>query len=115
MSKTYRCDCGDWSGEPCQWTGEADDMVIVEWMANEHRASHAAAGNSGSFPDNGSRRIVVERSCAELMIDTDGEWVRIVGEANATPPLSPDTRDVAYETLPDGSSPIRLSRNIRCF
>ena len=80
MSKTYRCGCGDWSGEPCQWTGEAEDMVIVEWMPNEHRASHAAAGNSGFFPDNGASRAAVERSCAELMVEADGDWARIVSE-----------------------------------
>lgn len=80
MSKTFRCDCGDWSGEPCQWTGEAEDMVIVEWMPNEHRASHTAAGNSGSFPDNGASRAAVERSCADLMVETDGEWARIITE-----------------------------------
>lgn len=80
MSNNFQCQCGNWSGEPCQWTGEAEDMVIVEWMPHEHRASHAAAGNSGSFPDNGAQRIAVERSCAELMIDTDGEWARIITE-----------------------------------
>ena len=80
MNKTYQCQCGDWGGEPCVWRGPASDMVIVEWMPDEHRASHAAAGNSGSFPANGSQRIAVERSCAEMMIDTDGEWARIVSE-----------------------------------
>jgi hypothetical protein len=74
-----RCECGDWSGEPCQWTGPAADMVIVEWMPEEHRSSHAAVGNSGSYPANGARRSAVERSCADLMIETDGEWSRIVG------------------------------------
>ena len=80
MSKTYRCDCGDWSGEPCQWTGEAEAMVVVEWMPNEHRASHTAAGNSGSFPDNGAMRTAVERSCADLMVETDGDWAKIITE-----------------------------------
>ena len=80
MDKTYQCGCGEWSGEPCQWTGPAADMVLVEWMPDEHRASHAAAGNSGSYPDNGASRAAVERSCADLMVETDGEWVRIISE-----------------------------------
>ena len=80
MSQTYKCDCGEWSGEGCQWTGEAGDMVIVEWMPDEHRASHSAAGNSGCFPDNGASRAAVGRSCADLMVETDGEWVRVITE-----------------------------------
>lgn len=83
MSKTYRCDCGDWSGEPCQWTGEAGDMVVVQWMPEHLRASHAAAGNNGNFPVNGARRTAVERSCADLMVETDGEWVLVIAEDTA--------------------------------
>jgi hypothetical protein len=54
-------------------------MVTVEWMPEHLRASHEAAGNSGRYPANGARRIAVSRSCANAMIEHDGEWVRIVG------------------------------------
>lgn len=91
---TYRCDCGDWSGEPCHWTGEAADMAIVEWMPDESRASHAAAANSGSYPANGARRAAVERSCADLMVETDGEWVRIItGDAAAIAAIATEAAD----------------------
>ena len=80
-----RCQCGEWSGEPCQWTGHASDMVVVEWMPRCRRASHEAAGNAGAWPTNGSVRIAVEESCAEAMIAHDGEWCRVVSydEADA--------------------------------
>ena len=73
MNKTYQCQCGDWGGEPCVWRGPASDMVIVEWMPDEHRASHTAAGNSGSFPDNGSQRIVGEDAAAVEATATESE------------------------------------------
>lgn len=76
---THQCQCGEWSGDPCQWSGPASGMVTVEWMPEHLRASHEAAGNSGRYPANGARRIAVSRSCANAMIEHDGEWVRIVG------------------------------------
>ena len=71
------CACGEWSGERCQWAGPQDETVLVEWMPEHLRASHEAAGNRGAYPGNGSTRIRVERSCAERMIECDGEWCEI--------------------------------------
>lgn len=68
------CECGEWSGGTCEWSGSTDDAVIVEWMPEHYRASHRAAGNRGTYPANGARRICVSRECADLMIETDGEW-----------------------------------------
>ncbi len=69
------CECGEWSGEACAWSGPKGETVLVEFMPEQHRASHRAAGNRGSYPHNGSIRIRVERSCADRMVETDGEWV----------------------------------------
>jgi len=99
MDKTYRCDCGEWSGEPCQWSGPAADMVLVEWMPEEHRASHTAAGNSGSYPHNGAQRAAVERSCGQRMVETDGGWARIVSD---------DAEPAATEVDGDADSPHTL-------
>ena len=83
-----RCECGQVTGEPCQWTGPIAETVIVEYMPEYLRSSHLAAGdNSGSYPHNGAQRIRVEQSCADRLthvwIDGDqtdqlDEWVRIV-------------------------------------
>lgn len=73
-----RCECGEWSGEACLWSGPASDTVLVEYMPAQHRASHDAAGNCGAWPYNGASRIRVERSCADLMVEHDGEWVAIL-------------------------------------
>ena len=72
------CECGEWSGERCQWTGAKSETILVEWMPQQHRSSHAAAGGCGAYPHNGSVRSRVHRDCAELMIETDGDWCRII-------------------------------------
>ena len=77
--RTVRCECGQWTGERCQWVGSPDDTVIVEFMPDHLRASHAAAGNAGRYPYNGAVRIRCERSCADLIVEADPDWARIVG------------------------------------
>lgn len=72
------CQCGEWSGEQCAGTAPAGNRVRVEFMPDEHRSSHDAAGNCGSYPDNGSQRVWVSPECAALMIQFDGEWCEIV-------------------------------------
>ena len=81
---TYRCGCGEWTGERCCWTGPLSEMVVVEYMPECLRESHRAAGNSGCYPRNGSRRVAVERSCADLLMQYEGEeeWSSIT---NADP------------------------------
>lgn len=74
MSAVVRCACGEWSGEACAWTGPQADTVLVEWMPEEHRSSHSAAGNRGSYPHNGAQRIRVARECAKMMLVHDGAW-----------------------------------------
>lgn len=73
------CECGEWSGERCQWSGPSAQMVAVEYMPEQHRASHEAAGNRGSYPRNGARRLRVSATCAALMIKHDGDWCEIIG------------------------------------
>src|SRR5690606_28631655 len=43
-ARTARCECGQYTGERCLWTGSPDDTVIVEYMPMYLRASHEAAG-----------------------------------------------------------------------
>lgn len=75
--ETVRCACGEWSGHRCSWVGDRSETVIVEFMPEQYRSSHAAAGNRGLYPASGARRIRVERSCADSMIEQDGEWCEI--------------------------------------
>lgn len=73
MSDTYHCGCGEWMGEWCAWHGPAEDMVVVEYLPAAVRASHAAARNSGSWPRNGAVRVAVERSCADRLLESEGD------------------------------------------
>lgn len=79
--KTYRCQCGAWTGERCQWTGPLSELVIVEYMPECWRESHRAAGNVGRYPHNGALRVAAEASCARLQVADDPEWSRIVRPA----------------------------------
>jgi hypothetical protein len=72
-----RCECGEWSGSRCDCV--TADLVTVEFMPEQHRASHEAAGNRGSYPGNGAQRIRVSRECAAQMLADDGEWCEMVG------------------------------------
>ena len=75
------CECGEAGGDsPCTWHGPRAQTVVVEWMPEWCRASHAAAGNSGSYPHNGAVRLRCVRACAERVVaDSDG-WATIVHE-----------------------------------
>lgn len=76
MEKTHvRCECGEWSGERCTWEGPKELTVVVEWMPVSFRQSHLNARSRGSYPSNGAVHIRVERSCADRMLEDDGEWV----------------------------------------
>lgn len=72
------CECGEWSGERCEWSGPESETVVVEWMPEHLRASHESAGNSGVYPHNGARLIRCERSCAARIVSDAPEWARIV-------------------------------------
>jgi hypothetical protein len=70
------CASGDVTHESCQWSGDASDLVEIEYMPEVLRSSHIAAGNSGCYPANGAIRICVCPECAEELVD--GEWCREV-------------------------------------
>lgn len=78
IENTVRCECGEATGVRCEWCGPVGDTVVIEWMPKFLRASHTAAGGNGSYPANGSERLRVECSCADLLLETDGEWTRLV-------------------------------------
>ena len=72
------CECGRATGERCAWDGPKSETVIVEWMPDHLRASHAAAHNRGAYPSNGAIRLRAERSCAQSLVDSEGGWAEIV-------------------------------------
>jgi hypothetical protein len=76
--KKIQCQCGEWTGEQCAWSGPASDMVVVEYMPKHLRASHQAAGNCGEWPHNGSIRVPCERGCADAAAAADPEWTVII-------------------------------------
>lgn len=76
--RTVRCECGDYTGERCEWTGSPEETVVVEYMPEYLRASHKAAGGAGVYPYDGSVRIRCEKSCAESIVEHDADWARIV-------------------------------------
>jgi len=71
--ETVRCGCGEWTGERCEWVGAPSDTVVVEYMPAYLRASHEAAKNHGSYPANGAVRVRVERSCADMLLEDEGD------------------------------------------
>jgi hypothetical protein len=72
------CGCGEWAGDACSALAEPAEMVLVEWMPDEHRESHLAAGSRGCYPGNGAIRARVTPRCAAEMTACDPEWVRIL-------------------------------------
>lgn len=55
--------------------------MILEIMPTAVRESHRAAGNAGIYPHNGAVRLLADRADAEAVVETDGEWSRIVRDA----------------------------------
>ncbi len=74
------CECGAVTGEPCAWVGDPDETVVLEWMPRDLRASHEAAGNRGTFPQNGAERLRLEQTCADAILEGEGGWARIVDD-----------------------------------
>ena len=80
---TYRCGCGEWAGGQCGHTAPLSDLVVVEFMPDDEKSSHMAAGNSGCWPHNGAVRVAVTRKHAEWIVGEEGpEWASIVADAN---------------------------------
>lgn len=80
------CECGETTGERCAWTGPRSHTELVEWMPLHHRASHAAAGNSGTYPHNGARRLRLSGECAASLIEADPEWAtQVDGKPDDSP------------------------------
>jgi hypothetical protein len=79
MSTTFmQCECGTAQGDSCGYTLQRSEMVCVEWIPEWLRGSHEAAGGSGRYPHNGALRLMVAPSCAALLAEFDGEWMREV-------------------------------------
>ncbi len=70
---------GDGAGNGAWAVVLSDDLVTVEEMPDEHRASHKAAGNWGSYPHNGATRRQVTRDEADAIVENDpDQYARIV-------------------------------------
>ncbi len=85
--------------EVCQKIYETnEELVVLESMPAQHRASHRAANNFGTYPHNGSARYVMPRVEAEEVVDSDqGKYDRIVRVAS--------DKDIAHygtESRPEG-------------
>lgn len=73
--KVKKCECGQALGGDCPVTFAPGEGVTVDWMPPYLRASHRAAGNSGSWPHNGSLRLTVAPGCAAAVTADDAEEV----------------------------------------
>lgn len=72
-----RCECGEWSGVACTWSGDESDLVSVDWMPEHLRASHEAAGIAsihGLGRVAGVCRLNVSEECAERILEESGDW-----------------------------------------
>jgi hypothetical protein len=74
--RTVHCECGKIIGERCAWSGPKAETTLVEWMPEQHRSGHEAAGNSGSYPHNGAERLRIEsETCLPLLRESEGDWL----------------------------------------
>lgn len=58
-TKTYRCGCGAWMDEGCEWSGPASEMVVVEYTPDAVRETARASGRL----DTGMEFVAVCRDC----------------------------------------------------
>lgn len=72
------CQCGRVTDVRCDWVGDPDETVLVEWMPRDLRASHEAAGNRGTWPANGAERLRVQWECADRIVEGEDGWAEIV-------------------------------------
>ena len=68
------------AAEIIQGVASITGMVLVEYMPCWLRASHEAAGNSGTYPANGADRFLVPAAAADE-IEDDDEWTRVLRDA----------------------------------
>lgn len=69
-------DKGARDGAVAQWRSKyparaGDDLVLLETMPDQHRASHRAARNWGTYPHNGAERAVVSLARARETVEAD--------------------------------------------
>lgn len=77
-AEIIQCECGTATDEACGWSGSAADAVRILWMPEHLRDSHAAAGNTGAWPHNGSLRLRVAAECADYLAELDSEWTTVL-------------------------------------
>jgi len=76
IQEALPCECGEWWGERCYGVLNPATAATVEFMPEQYRDSHTAAGNRGQWPENGASRITVTPECADSMRGHDPLWVR---------------------------------------
>lgn len=68
----------EWAAMLERAVASAADLVAIEYMPEHLRASHEAAGNAGIYPHNGAVRYACSQALADDMVETFGDWCRIV-------------------------------------
>lgn len=84
MSATeYRCGCGAWMDECCEWSGPAAEMVVVSYTPECVRATASASGRS----DTGAELVAVYHDCWDHIRSQpafDREWFSLATVDPAT-------------------------------
>jgi hypothetical protein len=75
---TGGCESALLGSEGCSFEGPGGALTMVEYMPEDLRASHAAAGNRGVYPYNGAIRARVCPDCLRYLFLYDGGWVKEV-------------------------------------
>jgi hypothetical protein len=70
--------------------------ALIEIMPEHLRASHLAARNGGSYPDNGAERRILPMEEAEAMIAADPEWASIIREFTEDEAIERELKDHGY-------------------
>jgi hypothetical protein len=53
-------------------------VAVVEYMPEQHRASHKEAGNRGVYPHNGAVQLRVCDACAVRVVESNPGWAKRV-------------------------------------
>jgi hypothetical protein len=72
-----RCQCGEVTGTRCGHFRLRGEMIVVEWMPYHLRNHHCDARHQGTYPENGSLRLLCCVECGALLIENEEGWARL--------------------------------------
>lgn len=73
------CQCGDITGERCNWSGAREDTVVVIYVPPQDRGTVEALGGWGvGGTEVFDRSARVEISCGEAIVENGPKWHKVI-------------------------------------